>query len=176
MSSSFRSGTLALVLLAAAAGCSADAARPATPGNPAPAFAAPTLDGDTISLASLQGSPVLLNVWATWCPPCRAELPALQKLQDDFAGEGLRVVAVSIDGRAAVADVRQFAEDMGLRMMILHDPDENITQSFRLTGVPHTFLIAPDGTIAQKWVGEIDAGSEAIRAPVRRLLAGADAE
>lgn len=172
----FKSLTIALVAAAAAAGCTADAPRPPTPGNPAPAFAAPTLDGDTVSLASLRGSPVLLNVWATWCPPCRAELPALQKLQDDFAAEGLRVIAVSIDGRGAAPDVKQFAENHGLRLMILHDPDETITQSFRLTGVPHSFLIAPDGTITEKWVGEIDAGSEAIRAPVRRLLANAATE
>ena len=168
----FRSPALGLLaaLITLTAACVADRPLPPTEGNPAPSYSAPDLQGDSVSLESLRGSPVVLNVWATWCPPCRAELPSLQALQEDFADQGLRVVAVSVDARAAAPDVRRFVEEQGLRMLVLHDPEDRITQSFRLTGVPHTFLIDREGTIVRRWVGEIDAASDEVRGPVRRVL------
>jgi cytochrome c biogenesis protein CcmG/thiol:disulfide interchange protein DsbE len=155
-------------------GCGeAERRAPPTAGNPAPQYAAPTLSGDTLALADLQGQAVLLNIWATWCPPCREEMPALEALHRDMADEGLRVVAVSVDSRSAAGDVRQFLDEYGITFTVLHDPDEQVSRTFRTTGVPETYLIDRDGTIVKRWIGKIDAASEAVRGPVREALGAA---
>src|SRR5690606_20836901 len=82
---------------------SANEYAPLQRGDEAPAYGAVSLDGDSVALASLAGRPVLLNVWATWCPPCREEMPALQELHDRYDERGLAVVAVSLDASAAHA-------------------------------------------------------------------------
>lgn len=159
--------TLAFVL----AGCGeAERRAPPTAGNPAPQYAAPTLSGDTLALADLRGQAVLLNIWATWCPPCREEMPALEALHRDMADDGLRVVAVSVDSRSAAGDVQQFLDEFGITFTVLHDPDEQVSRTFRTTGVPETYLIDRDGTIAKRWIGKIDAASEEVRGPVREAL------
>src|SRR5690606_9627000 len=104
---------LALTLFACVGGDS-NVYRPLAIGDVAPDYGAPTLGGDTIRLESLRGSPVLLNVWATWCPPCREEMPALQELHERYADRGLRVVGVSVDSRGAEAAIRQFLDEGGL--------------------------------------------------------------
>lgn len=126
-------------------------------GDPAPAYAAATLSGDTVSLESLRGDVVLLNIWATWCIPCRREMPALERLHAERAGEGLRVVGVSIDG--ASADVGGFAQDLGVGFTILHDPQSRVTHAFRTIGVPESFLISREGVILKRWVGPFDPAS-----------------
>jgi peroxiredoxin len=141
-------------------------------GEPAPEFAAATLDGDTISLASLRGDAVVLNIWATWCAPCREEMPALDALQRQYADEGLRVIGVSIDGRGAASEVASFLERNGIDFTILHDPDERVTRTFRTIGVPETFLIDRDGRVVERWIGKIDPAAEPIQAAVREALAG----
>ncbi len=143
-------------------------------GDPAPAFAAATLDGDTLSLAELQGEAVLLNIWATWCVPCREEMPGLQRLHEELGAEGLRVVGVSIDGRAASRDVRDFLSSYGISFTILHDPEERVTRAFRTTGVPETFLIDREGKIVRRWIGLFDPTSEETRASVSQALAPSD--
>ncbi|HEV2131345.1 MAG TPA: TlpA disulfide reductase family protein [Longimicrobiaceae bacterium] len=143
-------------------------------GDPAPAFAAATLDGDTLSLAALQGEAVLLNIWATWCLPCREEMPGLQRLHEELGAQGLRVVGVSIDGRAAGRDVRDFLTSYGISFTILHDPEERVTRAFRTTGVPETFLIDRNGRIVRRWIGLFDPTSAEARASVDQALAPAD--
>jgi peroxiredoxin len=163
----------ALVGLLALAACSEDG-RPATVavGQTAPAFAAPTLAGDTVSLADLRGQAVMLNIWATWCPPCREEMPGLEALQQQYGDQGLRVIGVSIDSRNAAGAVRQFLESNGITFTILHDADERVTGTFRTLGVPETFLIDREGRLVQRWIGKIDAESETIQSAVREALAG----
>jgi peroxiredoxin len=165
-----RLGVPGLLLLAAA--CSEDA-RPAmvVVGQPAPAYAAPTLAGDTLGLADLRGQVVMLNIWATWCPPCREEMPGLEALQRQYADQGLHVIGVSIDGRGAAGEVRQFLESNGITFTILHDADERVTRTFRTIGVPETFLIDREGRVLNRWIGKIDAESETIQAAVREALA-----
>jgi peroxiredoxin len=89
-------------------------------GKPAPAYKALTLQGDSFDLADLRGEVVLLNAWATWCKPCVAELPDLQRMQERYEDEGLRVVGVSIDVRGPQA-VAQFLDDHGVTYMNLLD-------------------------------------------------------
>lgn len=165
-----RIAALAL-LITGAAGCS-EGARDgaATVGGPAPEYAAVTLTGDTLALADLRGEAVLLNVWATWCPPCREEMPGLQALHEEYADEGLRVVGVSIDARNATAEVERFLEQNDISFTILLDPEDRITRRFRLAGVPETFLLDREGRIRQRWIGKIDPQSEAVVGPVRETL------
>jgi thiol-disulfide isomerase/thioredoxin len=96
----------ALFVLAACGG--SDRFRPLQPGDPVPAYAAPNLNGDTVALATLRGQAVVLNVWATWCAPCREEMPELQALHERFHGRGLRVLGVSIDASGSEDPIRYF--------------------------------------------------------------------
>jgi cytochrome c-type biogenesis protein len=150
----------AALALASGAGCSSSdeeaAYRRLTEGDPAPEFAAQTAAGDTVSLAALRGEVVLLNIWATWCMPCRQEMPGLQVLHHRFGGDGLRVVGVSIDGSTSADQVTQFIQDYGVTFTILRDPSERVTRAFRSIGVPETYLIGRDGKIAKRWIGRFE--------------------
>lgn len=139
-------------------------------GSQAPDYAAPTLDGDTISLAELRGNAVLLNVWATWCPPCRREMPDLQALHEEFGGAGLRVVGVSIDAAGADEMVREFLEDYGITYTILRDPADRITSLFPAPGVPNTILIDAEGKVAWRRLGEVTADDPSLREAIARAL------
>jgi cytochrome c biogenesis protein CcmG/thiol:disulfide interchange protein DsbE len=141
----------ALLVLAACG--SADRFRPLRVGDPAPAYAAPDLTGDTVALAALRGQAVLLNVWATWCAPCREEMPELQALHERFATRGLRVLGVSVDASGSEDPIRYFLDEFGVSFTILHDPADRVSRLFRLTGVPETFLIDRHGRIAHHWFG-----------------------
>jgi peroxiredoxin len=159
---------LGMALLVGCDGPQGDA--PVAVGEPVPAYAAPTLAGDTVALGDLRGEAVLLNVWATWCPPCREEMPGLQALHEQFAGEGLRVVGVSIDAENAEDEIRRFLRENGITFTILHDPRERVSRTFRTTGVPETFLIDRDGVLIARWIGAFDPLSEDARSKVRAAL------
>lgn len=152
-------GTVAIVAIVAAAlaGCDASGGGGVVAiGSPVPAYGAPTLAGDSISLAELQGEHVLLNIWATWCVPCRQEMPDLQEIHEGFGPDGLRVVAVSIDQAYAKGEIEQFVDRYGIEFTVLHDPQGTVTRLFSTVGVPETFLIGPDGTLVSRWFGQID--------------------
>jgi peroxiredoxin len=129
----------------------------------APAYRAFTLAGDTVTMASLRGAPVLLNLWATWCPPCREEMPSLQRVHEDYQGRGLHVVGVSLDNGEAGAAIAQFVEQYGITFTILHDPHDEATTAFRTFGLPETFLIGPDGRLLRRWRGKVDGDSRTFR-------------
>jgi cytochrome c biogenesis protein CcmG, thiol:disulfide interchange protein DsbE len=158
------------LVVALAAACTPDPA--ATVGNRAPSYAAETLDGESVSLASLRGEVVLLNIWATWCFPCRREMPSFQALHRDFSADGLRVVAVSIDSPGAQQEIASFLTEYGIDFSILHDPEQRIARTFGTIGVPETFLIDRDGVLVRHWRGRIDGHSEGIRGPIRDALGG----
>lgn len=167
----------ALAAFALLAACSADGNefRRVAVGDPAPAYAAPDLGGDTVSLADFRGDVVLLNVWATWCAPCRREMPGLQRLQETFGAEGLHVLGVSIDARGAERAIRSFVDELGVTFTILHDPDERITRAYRTIGVPESFLIGRDGVIAARWIGAFEPTDQTTLDRVRAALGGASA-
>jgi peroxiredoxin len=129
--------------------------RPLQEGRPAPDFTFPDLDGRKISLSDLRGKVVLVNIWATWCPPCRDEMPSMQKLYDRFKGEHFEILAVSIDadGREAVAP---FMRKMNLTFPALLDPKEKIRGLYRITGVPESFIIDRNGILVQRVIGPLD--------------------
>lgn len=145
---------------------------PVSVGSKAPKFTAATLTGSpaTKSLADYEGKVVLLNVWATWCPPCREEMPSIERLHREFAPQGLAVVAVSVDDPGKEDVIREFVKEYGLTFEILHDPERNIKQSYQIAGYPETFVIARDGTIRKKVIAAADWSSDANRALIRELL------
>lgn len=141
-------------------------------GSRAPDFAAATLDSvpRTKTLADYAGDVVLLNVWATWCGPCRVEMPSIQSLHDDYGSRGLKVVAVSVDVAGSDDRIRAFTDSLGLTFEILHDPDGAIQRAYRTTGVPETVIIGRDGVIRKRVSGAVHWDSEANRALVEQLL------
>ncbi len=141
------------------------------PGMRAPEMTAVTLDtpSETRTLADYQGHVVLLNVWATWCGPCEAEMPSMERLHRSFADSGLRIVAVSIDDPGNEAAIRDFIKRYDLTFEILHDPTKRIIDQYRTSGVPETFVIGRDGVIRRKTYAQ-DWNTPANRALVAQLL------
>lgn len=148
------------------------------PGMAAPVFEAVTLEGEPASLQDFEGRVVLLNVWATWCPPCVYEMPSMQRLYEKFQGEPFDIVAVSVDaprgerdgaGRVG-GDIREFAEEYGLSFTILHDPQGRIQRTYQTSGVPESFVIGKDGMIYRKVSGATEWDQPEYVEFIRRLL------
>jgi len=141
-------------------------------GSVAPAFRARTIDGTTRlrGLADYRGQVVLLNVWATWCGPCKVEMPGIERLHRMYGSRGLRIVAVSIDRTASDDSIAAYARNLGLTFEILRDSTGEIERLYQTTGYPETFVIARDGVIRKKWLAAADWSSKANVALVRTLL------
>jgi len=159
---------LAALLLAVA--CGVQEGIPGYPGQPAPEFSAPDLDGDTVSLASLRDDIVLLNLWATWCPPCRIEMPHLQALHEELGDRGLRVVGVSVDSEGSFGTVVRFLDDLGIDFLILRDPAERVPHLYRTIGLPLTVLIDREGIVRWRHSGPLTADDPRLRAALDELL------
>jgi cytochrome c biogenesis protein CcmG/thiol:disulfide interchange protein DsbE len=144
---------------------------PVTIGSTAPDFRAKVLGENRYrTLADYKGQVVLLNVWATWCPPCQAEMPSLQRLYEAYGDKGLKLVAVSIDDYVTEDSIRAFARNFGITFEILHDSTHAIERIYQTTGYPESFVIGPEGTIRKKWIGPDDWSSQGNRALVAQLL------
>lgn len=146
-----RAGIALLTGLCAMGGClPADMPRGPRVGEPAIEYVAATLEGDTVSLASLRGEVVLLNLWATWCVPCRTETPYLQSLYEEHAGAGFRIVGISLDTGDTADQVAAFVEEYGVTYTILHDPQMRGMELYQILGLPATFLIDREGVL--RWM------------------------
>ena len=146
----------------------------ASPASPRQGFAAPdfTLDllgGGEVTLSDLRGKPVVVNLWASWCPPCRAEMPAIQKVYQDYKDLGLVVLGVNTTNQDSEADAAAFVRDYGLTFPIPLDRDGSVSVRYALRGLPTTFFIDREGIIRSVVVG--GPMSEAvIRSNVEDLL------
>lgn len=128
--------------------------------------------GDSVSLRTLaRGEVTLINIWATWCEPCKEEMPAMQRTYAELAPRGFKILAVSIDNGDG-APVKEFAERLGITFNILQDRSGSIQQVYQTTGVPESFLLDRDGTIVKRVIGAHDWSSVANRKLVDRYLAG----
>lgn len=138
---------------------------------------APPMQGTTLvgpkrvkTLADYKGKVVLLNVWATWCGPCREEMPSMEKLYREFGPQGLEIVAVSVDDPGSDKTILQFAKEYGITFEILHDPDKVTAKHYQITGYPESFIIGKEGTIRRKVFAAADWSSETNRVLIRELL------
>ena len=123
-----------------------------TESSPAPDFSLQSLDGKTMRLSDFRGKAVLLNFWATWCGPCKIEMPWFVDLQKQYGSEGLQIVGVAMDD-ASKEDISKFAKDMGVNYPILIGKESVGDQYGGVPALPETFLIARDGKIMDKIIG-----------------------
>ncbi|OGO40160.1 MAG: hypothetical protein A2147_11085, partial [Chloroflexi bacterium RBG_16_57_8] len=112
-------------------------------GNYAPNFNLVDLNGEGVSLADFAGKPVLINFWASWCPPCREEMPYLQQIYDEQSGKGLVVLAINI--QESPARVRQFLSENNLSIPVLFDLTGNTSEDYGIVPIPTTFFIDGEG-------------------------------
>ncbi|HEX7089621.1 MAG TPA: TlpA disulfide reductase family protein [Longimicrobiales bacterium] len=151
---------------------------PLETGARAPGFEARTLDGRAASLDSLRGRVVLLNVWATWCPPCVQEMPALERLHRELGPLGLAVIGVNVDASVGAFDrdgnpggnVGAFVEQLGLTFPIWLDPEGRIEKLYRINGLPTTFIIDRNGRIVRQERGAVAWDQPPHSTQIRQLL------
>jgi cytochrome c biogenesis protein CcmG/thiol:disulfide interchange protein DsbE len=142
--------------------------------SPAPDFEATDVQtGEAVDLDDYEGEVLLVNIWATWCGPCEAEMPSIQRLHDSLGPRGLRVVAISVDNSAE--DVRAWVEERGLTFTVLHDPSGRIERDYQTTGVPESFVLDRDRIIVKKVIGPTEWDHPTQIDLIERLLQGHDA-
>jgi len=158
---------LLVLLLAVALPAAAQELKPA-PATRAPALELADLEGRTHKLADYRGKVVLVNFWATWCEPCREEMPSIERLRRAMAGRPFSVLAVNVGegGRAA----RDFAAKLALGFPLLLDRDMKVTRAWNARVLPASFVVGPDGAIRYSYYGELDWASEEVRAKIERLM------
>ena len=150
--------TLVLLVTACSAGSEPlDGESPTAPvegaqiGNLAPDFQLQNVDRQTVSLGNLQGKPVLINFWATWCPPCRDEMPYIQEIYEEWSDKGLVVLAINLGESSSKAE--EFMQSYNLSFTVLLDTKQDVAQRYNITGIPTTFFIDKDGIIQDKVIG-----------------------
>ena len=122
--------------------------------KPAPDIAVSSLQNVPLRLSDLKGKVVLLNFWATWCPPCREEIPSMIKLNNFMAGKPFQMVAVSID-EGGQSSVELFLKESGFGLPAYIDPENKASKTYGITGVPETFIIDKNGILKKKVVGPL---------------------
>jgi peroxiredoxin len=124
-------------------------------GQAAPDFELPSLGGQSVRLSDYRGKVVFLNIWASWCPPCRQEMPSMEALYNRLKDRRFKMLAVSLD-RGGEEDVRPFIARFGLTFPVLLDPENKTFKLYGLTGVPETFIVDKKGVVANKIIGPQD--------------------
>jgi peroxiredoxin len=122
-------------------------------GAPAPDFTLSTPAGESIRLSDLRGQAVLINLWATWCPPCRQEMPAIQRIYRDYRDQGFVVLAVNTTSQDDPFNIAPFVERYGLTFPVLLDETGEVSAAYNLRSLPTSYFIARDGTIRDVVVG-----------------------
>ena len=139
-------------------------------GAPAPGYRTVALNGDSVSLAAQRGKVVLFNIWATWCHPCRDEIPELQELHTTYRDRGLELVGVSVDADGSDEAIRAFMKDFSMTYPVWRDPDERVMTRFLTVGVPATFLIDREGVLRWRKTGPIEPKDTSLIAAIERAL------
>lgn len=140
----------------------------AVEGAAAPDFTVKDLEGKDVKLSALKGSVVLVNFWATWCPPCKEEIPSMIKLNKAMAGKPFRMLAISLD-EGGKGDVQKFFKGNN-DLPTCFDPDGKVSQLYGTTGVPETFIVDKQGIIQKKVVGGMDWGTPEVISYLDDLL------
>ena len=137
-------------------------------GGATPALELADLDGATHRLADYRGSAVLVNFWATWCEPCREEMPSIERLRRALDGRRFAVLAVNVGEGARVA--RDFAEKMPLGFTFLLDRDTRTAKAWGARVLPASFVVGPDGAVRYRYFGALDWSREDVRAAISALI------
>ncbi|MBI2940212.1 MAG: TlpA family protein disulfide reductase [Chloroflexi bacterium] len=135
-------------------------------GYRAPDFRLPTASGGSVQLSQMRGKAIILNFWATWCAPCRAEMPAIERVQKAYADRGVVVLAVDVQEHPDL--VRRFVDELGITFDSLLDTDGTVTQQYRLNALPTTFFIDRGGTIRDLAIGGMTEST--IRSKLEKTL------
>lgn len=142
------------IALSANTGASTSAARPAPQaGFRAPDFTLKTPSGESHTLAELQGQAVLINVWATWCPPCRSEMPAIQKMYEEYRDDGFVVLAVNNTAQDNPFDIPSFTQEYGLTFPVLLDETGEVVRMYQVRSLPSSYFINRQGIITEVVIG-----------------------
>jgi len=157
-----------------------DRLNPVVPGSSFPDFVAYDLNGETATKSDFRGKVLLLNIWATWCAPCKEEMPSMQRLREEIPDDEFEILAVSIDQPSGDHQptnplggrLRAFADSMGLTFTILHDPSGEISETLQTTGVPESFVVSRDGLLFRKITGPTAWDAAQNVELIRRLLEG----
>ncbi len=147
---------------------------PVAPGSKAPEFHATTMVAGstaTKNITDYRGQVVLLNLWATWCGPCKQEMPGIQALHEALGPQGLHVVALSVDDPGLGDAIRAFVAEHKLTFEVLHEGSGTIEKDYQTSGIPETFLIGKDGVIRKRVIGAAVWNSEGNVSLIRGLLA-----
>ncbi len=139
------------------------------PGKNAPNFTLRDLEGRDISLSDFHRKPVLLNFWATWCIPCRTEMPSMERLHREYKEKGLVILAVSVD-RKSTEKVKKFVKELNLTFPILLDPPGKTFRTYKVYAIPATFLINKYGIIVDKIIWEKDWASKESKELIDKML------
>lgn len=142
-------------------------------GDAAPNFSIQDRDGQTRSLQDYRGETVLLNFWATWCPPCVWEMPSLERLHKTLGADGFRVLAVSLDEQGW-PPVDQFLERVSISFPILLDAQGEVANIYGTFQLPETYLIGPDGIVLKKYIGPREWDDAVIVSEIRNFLTGGE--
>ena len=137
-------------------------------GASAPVLELPGVDGRIHRLAAYRGKVVLVNFWASWCEPCREEMPSIESLRRSLNGEPFVVLAVNV-GEGAQS-VRRFADSVQLGAVLLIDRNGATARAWGARALPSTFIVGPEGTIRYRYVGALDWSSPAVRDVIKRLI------
>jgi peroxiredoxin len=150
------------------AGTAVSASRGSLLGSRAPDFALRDMKGNYVSLTAMRGKVVVLNFWATWCPPCKLEMPSLNRLYNDYRTKGIEVVAISTD--SSEKGIRNYLGETRLSLRILQDQDGRISRLYGVYSLPTTYVIDQSGMVVLHYMGEQNWDSLEIRSKLEALL------
>jgi thiol-disulfide isomerase/thioredoxin len=134
----------------------------------APEFEIADIDGNSVTLSSYRGKVILLNFWATWCPPCRAEMPSMQRLYESLEGEAFEIVAVDL--QESERAVRDFVKEYGLTFPVLIDSTGKVGATYGARSIPTTYLVDADGNAIGYLVGSREWDGEEVETLLRSIL------
>ena len=155
-----------VLLLAAALLAACGAAPAARLGSPAPDFTLKTPEGAPVQLSQLKGKPVFVNFWATWCGPCREEMPAMQELYERYADQGLVILAINMEEDAA--RVQRWINEGGFTFTFVLDSDGEQVKRYNVNAAPTSYFVGRDGVIRDLKLGQISRAE--MQAKVEKLL------